>query len=72
MGVPPVIIHTNGIFPYKPTILDVPIYGPPISGIIYWIALLLLDSLPLFRVFRAMKTASRSSMIYRAISMANS
>ena len=27
IGVPPVIIYFSGIVPYKPTILDTPIYG---------------------------------------------
>ena len=27
MGVPPVIIHFDRIFHYKPTILDIPIFG---------------------------------------------
>ena len=30
IGVPPVIIHFNGIFPYKPTIFgDPPLWKPP-------------------------------------------
>ena len=29
IGVPAVVIHFNGIFPYKPSMLGYPIYGKP-------------------------------------------